>query len=178
MNRALQAEMSVHLGYESGDRAGWGSGNNRNGASAKTVLTDAGAIPVAVPRDRNATFDPKLIPKHQRRLNGFNDLVISLVSRGLSTRDVQAHIEDVYQTSISPELVSTITDAVLPELREWQTRPLDAVYPIVYLDAIVVKVRVDAHVVNRPVYIALGIDLEGAKHVLGMWIGKGDEGSK
>jgi putative transposase len=178
MNRAMQAELTDHLGYETGDRAGRGSGNNRNGTTPKTVLTDAGAIPVAVPRDRNGDFEPQLVPKHQRRLNGFNDIIISLVARGMSTRDVQAHIADAYQVDISPELVSKITDAILPELRAWQSRPLDAVYPIMYLDAIVVKVRADSHVVNRPVYIALGIDTDGCKHVLGLWLGKGDEGAK
>ena len=178
MNRAMQTELTDHLGYEAGDPAGRGSGNNRNGTSSKTVLTDAGAVPVSVPRDRNGDFEPRLIPKHQRRLNGFNDIVISLVARGMSTRDVQAHIADAYQVEISPELVSKITDAVLPELRAWQSRPLDTVYPIVYLDAIVVKVRADSHVVNRPVYIALGVDLDGRKHVLGLWLGKGDEGAK
>jgi len=178
MNRAMQAELTHHMGYEPGDPAGWGSGNNRNGSSAKTVPTDAGSIPVMVPRDRNGTFEPKLIPKHQRRLNGFNDLIISLIARGMTTRDVQAHIADVYQVEISPELVSTITDSILPELRAWQSRPLEGMYPIIYLDAIVVKVRTDAHVINRPVYVALGIDLEGAKHVLGLWMGKGDEGAK
>jgi putative transposase len=178
MNRAMQAELTDHLGYEAGDPAGRGSGNNRNGTSPKTVLTDAGAIPVLVPRDRNGEFEPQLIPKHQRRLNGFNDIIISLVARGMSTRDVQAHIADAYQVEISPELVSKITDAVLPELRAWQSRPLDSVYPIMYLDAIVVKVRADSSVVNRPVYIALGIDTDGRKHVLGLWLGKGDEGAK
>lgn len=178
MNRAMQTELTDHLGYEAGDPAGRGSGNNRNGTSPKTVLTDVGAVPVQVPRDRNGEFEPKLIPKHQRRLNGFNDIVISLVARGMSTRDVQAHIADAYQVEISAELVSKITDAVLPELRAWQSRPLDSMYPIVYLDAIVVKVRADSHVVNRPVYIAMGIDLDGAKHVLGLWLGNGGEGAK
>ncbi len=178
INRAMQAELTDHLGYETGDRAGHGSGNNRNGTTPKTVLTDAGAIPVSVPRDRNGEFEPQLVPKHQRRLNGFNDIIISLVARGMSTRDVQAHIADAYQVEISPELVSKITDAVIPELRAWQSRPLDAVYPIMYLDAIVVKVRADSGVVNRPVYIALGIDTDGRKHVLGLWMGKGDEGAK
>jgi putative transposase len=178
MNRAMQVELTDHLGYEAGDPAGRGSGNNRNGTSPKTVLTDAGAIPVLVPRDRNGEFEPQLIPKHQRRLNGFNDIIISLVASGMSTRDVQAHLAVAYQVDISPELVSKITDAVLPELRAWQSRPLDAVYPIMYLDAIVVKVRADSGVVNRPVYIALAIDTDGRKHVLGLWIGKGDEGAK
>lgn len=178
MNRAMQAELTDHLGYEAGDPAGHGSGNNRNGSSPKRVLTDAGAVPVKIPRDRNGEFEPKLVPKHQRRLNGFNDIVISLVAKGMSTRDVRSHIAEAYQVEISPELVSKITDAVLPELRSWQSRPLDAVYPIVYLDAVVVKVRADSHVVNRPVYIAMGVDLDGAKHVLGMWLGNGGEGAK
>lgn len=178
MNRALEAERSDHLGYEAGDPAGRGADNIRNGYSDKTVLTDAGAVPVRVPRDRNGTFEPKLVPKHQRRLNGFNDIVISLVARGMTTRDIQAHLADAYQVDISPELISKITDAVLPELREWQSRPLDAVYPVMYLDAIVVKVRTDGRVTNRPVYVALGVDLDGAKHVLGLWLGKGDEGAK
>ena len=178
MNLAMDAERTDHLGYEHGDRAGWGSGNSRNGTSPKTVITDAGAVPVEVPRDRNGTFEPKLVGKHQRRLEGFNDIVIGLVSRGMTTRDVQSQLREAYQVDISPELVSKITDGVLPELRAWQSRPLDAVYPIMYLDAIVVKVRSDHVVVNRPVYISLGIDLEGRKHVLGLWMGKGDEGSK
>ena len=178
MNRALEAEMTDHLGYEHGDSAGHGSGNNRNGTSPKQVLTDAGAVPVSVPRDRLGAFEPKLVPKHVRRLDGFNDIVISLVSRGMTTRDVRAHIADAYKVEISPELVSKITDAVIPELRAWQSRPLDPMYPILYLDAIVVKVRTDGRVTNRPVYIAMAVDLDGAKHVLGLWLGTGDEGSK
>ena len=178
MNRAMEAELTDHLGYEPGDLAGHGSGNNRNGTSPKTVLTDAGAIPVKVPRDRNGEFEPKLVPKHARRLEGFNDIVLSLISRGMTTRDVKAHLAAVYKVDISPELISKITDAVLPELREWQARPLDAMYPIMYLDAIVVKVRTDGRVTNRPVYIAMGIDLDGCKHVLGLWLGAGDEGAK
>ena len=168
MNRAMEAELTDHLGYEHGDLAGYGSGNNRNGTSPKTVLTDAGAVPVKVPRDRNGEFEPKLVPKHVRRLEGFNDIVLSLVSRGMTTRDVQAHLGAVCSVDISPELISKITDAVLPELRAWQSRPLDALYPVMYLDAIVVKVRTDGRVTNRPVYIAMGIDLDGCKHVLGM----------
>jgi putative transposase len=178
MNRALETEMTHHLGSEKGDPAGWGSGNNRNGGYEKNVLTDAGGIPVRVPRDRDSSFEPALIPKHKRRLSGFNDLVIGLVARGMSTRDVQAHIADVYQVDISAELVSKITDAIVPELTEWQNRPLDPVYPILYLDAIVVKVRTDGRVRNRPVYIALAVDLDGRKQVLGLWLGSGDEGSK
>lgn len=178
MNRALEAEMTEHLGYERGDPAGWGSGNHRNGGYPKTVLTDAGGIPIRVPRDREGSFAPQLVPKYQRRLGGFNDLVCGLLARGMTVRDIQAHIAEVYQVEISPELVSRITDAVLPELTEWQSRPLDPVYPILYLDAIVIKVRTDGRVRNRPVYLALGLDLEGRKHVLGMWLGQGDEGAK
>ena len=178
LNRAMAVELTEHLGYEQGDRAGWGSGNSRNGTTPKTVLTDAGPVPVAVPRDREGSFEPKLVGKHQRRLNGFNDIVIGLVARGVSTRDVASHIREAYGAEVSAELISKITDAVLPELRAWQSRPLDAVYPIMYLDAIVVKVRSEHVVANRPVYLAMGIDTEGRKHVLGMWLGKGGEGSK
>lgn len=178
MNRALETEMTHHLGYEKGDTSGWGSGNVRNGSYPKTVLTDAGGIPIEVPRDRNSSFEPALIPKRERRLSGFNDLVVGLVSRGMTTRDVQAHVAEVYQVEISPELVSKITDAILPELREWQNRPLDPTYPILYLDAIVVKVRSDGQVRNRPVYIALAVDLDGRKQVLGLWLGSGNEGAK
>jgi len=178
LSRGLEVEMTDHLGYERGDAAGWGSGNNRNGSYPKTVQTDAGTVPVEMPRDRNASFEPRLIPKHQRRLQGFNQLVISLVARGMTVRDTQAHLQEVYGVEVSPELISRVTDAILPELRAWQQRPLDAVYPILYLDAVVVKVRSDHVVVNRPVYIALAVDIDGQKHVLGIWLGKGDEGAK
>lgn len=177
MERALDVERSDHLGYERGDPAGRGSGNSRNGTSPKTVLTDAGAIPLEIPRDRNGTFGPALVPKHERRLEGFNEMVCSLVARGLSVRDTIGHLYETYGVEISPELVSKITDAVLPELREWQSRPLDAVYPIMYLDAIVVKVRADHQVVNKAVHLALGVDVDGYKHVLGMWIQR-EEGAK
>ena len=178
LSRGLEVEMSEHLGYEKGDPAGWGSGNNRNGSYDKTVHTDAGSVPVEMPRDRDSSFEPRLIPKHQRRLSGFNELVISLVARGMTVRDTREHLAEIYGVDVSPELISKVTDAIIPELRAWQSRPLDPVYPIMYLDAIVVKVRTDHVVVNRPVYIAMAIDLEGAKHVLGLWLGKGDEGAK
>jgi len=177
MNRAMDVELTDHLGYERGDPGGRGSGNNRNGSYPKTVLTDAGAVAVAVPRDRNGEFEPQLVPKHQRRLKGFNDLVIGLVARGMTVRDVQAHLRDVYRVEVSPELISRVTDAVLPELRAWQNRPLDAVYPIVYLDAIVVKVRTDHVVVNKACHIAMGVDVDGRKHVLGLWLQR-EEGAK
>lgn len=178
LSRGLEVEMTDHLGYEKGDPAGWGSGNNRNGSYEKSVQTDAGSVPVVMPRDRDSSFEPKLIPKHARRLSGFNELVISLVARGMTVRDTQAHLAEIYGVDVSPELISKVTDAIIPELRAWQSRPLDPVYPIMYLDAIVVKVRTDHVVVNRPVYIAMAIDLEGAKHVLGLWLGKGNEGAK
>lgn len=178
MNRSLETEMTDLLGYERGDPAGEGSGNNRNGYYDKTVLTDAGAIPLRVPRDRNGEFEPKLVPKHQRRLGGFNDMICGLMSRGMSTRDICDQLAETYDVTISPELVSKITDAIMPEVRAWQSRPLDACYPIVYMDAIVVKVRTDGRVINRPCYLALGVDLAGEKHVLGMWLGDGNEGAK
>jgi putative transposase len=178
LSRGLNVEMTDHLGYEKGDPEGWGSGNNRNGSYPKTVQTDAGTVGVEMPRDRNASFEPRLIPKHQRRLSGFNELVISLVARGMTVRDTQAHLQEIYGVEVSPELISRVTDAILPELRAWQQRPLDAVYPVLYLDAIVVKVRSDHMVVNRPVYIAMAIDVDGQKHILGLWLGKGDEGAK
>lgn len=178
MNRALDAELTDQLGYDKGDTAGWGSGNNRNGHSDKTVLTDAGAVPVRVPRDRNGEFEPQLIPKHARRIGGFNDLICGLLGRGMSNRDICAQMADTYGVEMSPSLVSTVTDAIMPEVREWQQRTLDAVYPIVYMDAIVVKVRTDGRVINRPCYLAMGINLDGEKDVLGMWLGDGDEGAK
>ncbi len=174
MNRAMDAELTHELGYGRGDPSGWGSGNNRNGTSPKTVLTDAGAVPVAVPRDRNGDFEPKLVAKPQRRIAGFNELVIGLVARGMTTREVTAHLREVYGVAGSAELISKITDAVIPELRARQSRPPDAVYPIMYLDAIVVKVRTDWHVVNRPCYIAMGVDVDGAKHMPGLWLGEGN----
>ena len=128
---------------------------------------------IATPRSNRS-----LIPKHQRRLRGFNELVISLVARGMTTRDTRAHLQEIYGVEVSAELISKVTDAIVPELRAWQQRPLDAVYPILYLDAIVVKVRTDHVVVNRPVYIAMAVDVDGRKHVLGLWLGKGDEGAK
>ena len=178
MNRALEAEMTHHLGYEKGDQAGWGSGNNRNGHSAKNVKTDAGNIPVTVPRDRQGTFDPVVVPKHSRRLEGFNNLVCGLLSRGVTTRDICSQLRDTYGVEISAGQVSVISDAILPELQEWRTRALDPIYPILYLDAIIVKIRTDGKVINRPCYLGLGINLEGEKHVLGMWLGDGGEGSK
>lgn len=177
LERALDEELTDHLGYERGDPAGRGSGNSRNGTTPKTVLTDAGAVDLAVPRDRAGSFDPKLVPKGARRLEGFNDMVISLVAHGMTTRDVASHVEGIYGVPISPELVSKITDAVWDELIEWQNRPLDRMYPILYVDAIVVRVRDGGVVRRRPAYLGVGVDVEGRKHILGVWLGDGGEGA-
>jgi transposase-like protein len=170
LERALAEEMTGHLGYEKHDPAGRGSGNSRNGTSPKTVLTDVGAVDLAVPRDRSGTFEPKIVRKGQTRLDGFNDRILALYARGMTTRDIRAHLRQMYDVDISPDLISRVTDGVLEELAEWQSRPLDAVYPVVFIDALMVKIR-DGVVSNRPVYLAIGIDCEGAKQVLGLWVG-------
>ena len=149
LDRAMDEELTDHLGYERGDAGGRGSGNNRNGTSAKTVLTEVGAVDLAVPRDRNGTFDPHIVPKHARRLEGFNANIVHLYARGLSTRDIRRELARMYGIEVSPELISRVTDGVVDELNEWQARPLDAVYPIVYIDALVVKVRSQGTVTNR-----------------------------
>lgn len=171
LERALDEELTAHLGYERGDPGGRGSGNSRNGASPKTVLTEAGSVRVAVPRDRAGTFDPKIIPKGSRRLEGFNDAILSMVGRGMTMRDVQAHLADIYGVDVSPELISKVTDAVWDELVEWQNRPLDPLYPVLYVDALAIKIRDGGVVVRRHAYLAVGIDVAGHKHILGVWIG-------
>jgi len=178
IERGLSEELTEHLGYEPGDPAGRGSGNNRNGTSAKTVLTDIGAIGLDIPRDRNGTFDPQLVPKHARRLEGFNQNIVHLYARGLSTRDIRRELARMYGVEVSPALISRVTDGIVDELNEWQVRPLDAVYPILYIDALVVKVRTQGTVVNRAAYLAVGVDVDGRKHVLGVWLGDGGEGAK
>ena len=170
LERALAEEMTGHLGYEKHDPAGRGSGNSRNGTTGKTVLTDAGAVDLAVPRDRNGTFEPQIVRKAQTRLEGFNDRIIALYARGMTTRDIRAHLREMYDVDVSPDLISRVTDGVLEELAEWQSRPLDAVYPVIFIDALMIKVR-DGVVTNRPVYLAIGIDCDGAKQVLGLWVG-------
>jgi transposase-like protein len=170
LERALAEEMTGHLGYEKHDPAGRGSGNSRNGMTPKTVLTDVGAVDLAVPRDRNGTFEPQIVRKGQTRLEGFNERIIALYARGMTTRDIRAHLREMYDVEVSPDLISRVTDGVLEELAEWQSRPLDRVYPVVFIDALMVKVR-DGVVTNRPVYLAIGIDCEGAKQVLGLWVG-------
>lgn len=177
MERALGAELTHHLGYEKGDAAGRGSGNNRNGHSSKTVLSEEGELELSIPRDRAGTFEPQLIPKGMTRLDGFDGKVISLYARGLTVREIQGHLKELYGTDVSPDLISRVTDAVLDEVKEWQSRALDTLYPIVFFDALRVKIRDEGLVRNKAVYVALALDVEGHKHVLGLWIEQ-TEGAK
>lgn len=178
LQAALDAEMSHHLGYDKHDRAGHGSGNSRNGSTPKTVTTEIGQVTVDVPRDRAGTFDPQIVPKYQRRLAGFDEAVISLYGKGVTTGDIADHLAEVYDTSVSRDLVSTVTAKVSTQMKEWAARPLDPVYPVIIIDAIVLKVR-EGTVANRPVYVAMGVNLDGFRDVLGMWVGpSGGEGAK
>ena len=177
IERALGAEMDDHLGYVKGDPAGNGSGNSRNGSYGKTVTTTAGPVRIAVPRDRNSTFEPQIVPKRQRRVGQVDDMILSLYARGMTTRDIQAHLAEVYGTEVSPALISNITDVVAEEITAWQTRPLDSFYPIVYIDALVVKVRDGGTVDNKAAHLVTGVDIDGFKHVLGIWLAAA-EGAK
>lgn len=177
LERALQAEMTVHLGHEKNGAITSLGGNTRNGKSSKTIKGEFGKLPIEVPRDRDSSFEPVIIPKGQTRFTGFDDKIISLYSRGMTTREIQGHLEDIYGVDVSPSLISTVTDAVADEVKIWQNRPLDAVYPIVYMDAIRVKVRDSGHVLNKAVYLAIGITMDGVKEVLGMWVAQ-NEGAK
>lgn len=178
LERALDEELTDHLGYERGDPAGRGSGNSRNGTTPKRVLTELGAVDLEVPRDRNASFEPTIVPKGTTRLPRFNEAIIGLYAGGMTTRDIKKALKRLYGVDVSPDLISRVTDGVVEELREWQNRPLDAVYPIMYIDALVIKVRTGGTVVNRPAYLAVGVDVAGRKHVLGVWLGDGGEGAK
>jgi transposase-like protein len=177
LQRALEAEMTEHLGYEKNSAAGDNSGNSRNGHTEKTVLMENQEAPIEVPRDRNSTFEPIIIPKHEKRSPLFNDQIISMYSFGMTDRDIKAHLEKVYNVEVSPDLISRVTNAVLEEVREWQNRPLEKSYAIVYLDALSVKSREDGKSVNKSVYVALGVNFEGQKEVLGLWIAQ-SEGAK
>lgn len=177
IERALGAELSEHLGYEKGDPAGRGSGNSRNGTSAKTILTEDGEIDIAVPRDRAGSFEPLLIAKGQTRFDGFDEKILSLYARGMTVREIQGHLAEFYGTEVSPDLISRVTDAVLDEVREWQTRPLDPVYPVVFFDALRVKIRDEGMVKDKAVYVALALNPDGEKEVLGLWIEQ-TEGAK
>jgi transposase-like protein len=172
---ALEGELDAHLGYARHDRAGGENGNSRNGRRAKTVLTDVGPVQIEVPRDRDASFEPRVVAKRQRRLAGVSDLVISLVAKGLTTGEVQAHLAEIYDIEVSRETISNITDRVLDGLAEWQNRPLDVVYPVIFIDVINVKIR-DGNVANRPIYTALAVTCDGERDVLGLWAGEHGDG--
>ena len=177
LERAMAAELTEHVGYEKHDPVGNNSGNSRNGRSAKTIKGSFGRMPLAVPRDRNGTFEPQIIEKHQTRFTGFDENIISLYSRGLTTREIQEHLEEIYHVEVSPALISNVTEEVMEEVRAWQNRQLEAVYPIMYLDAIQFKVRDGGHIKNKAVYLAIGIGMNGLKEVLGLWIAQ-TEGAK
>jgi transposase-like protein len=178
LQRGLEVELSEHLGYERHAVEGRGSGNSRNGSYPKTVTTEVGEVEVLMPRDRAGTFEPVTVPKHQRRLDGLTGNVISLYAKGMTTGDIQAHLAEIYDTDISRETISKITDAIVDDMVAWQNRPLDPIYAVLLIDAIVIKVR-SSQVANRPVYVAIGVNLDGERDVLGLWLGpSGGEGAK
>lgn len=177
LEAALEGEITDHLGYDKGDPAGRDGGNSRNGTRAKTVVTEIGPVEISVPRDRAATLEPKIVAKRQRRLSGVEDMVISLSAKGLTTGEISAHLAEVYGAEVSRSTISTITDKVVEGMAEWQNRPLDPVYPVVFLDAVHVKLR-DGKVANRPIYVALAVTIEGTRDILGLWAGDGGEGAK
>jgi putative transposase len=177
LERAMAAEMTEHVGYDKHDAAGNNSGNSRNGKSAKTIKGTCGELALETPRDRNGTFEPQIIEKHQTRFTGFDKNILSLYSRGLSTREIQQHLEEIYGVEVTAGLISIVTDEVLDEVKTWQNRQLDEVYPIMYLDAIQFKVRDNGHVRNKAIYLAIGVTIEGYKEVLGLWIAQ-TEGAK
>jgi putative transposase len=175
LESSLQGEMDAHLGYAKHDPAGRDSGNSRNGTRAKTVLTTAGPVEVEVPRDRDGSFEPQMVRKRQRRLGGIDGIVLSLSAKGLTTGEISAHLAEVYGTRVCKDTVSTITDRVLEGMAEWQNRPLDPVYPVIFIDAIRVKIR-DGQVANRPLYLALGVTVNGERDILGLWAGEHGDG--
>jgi putative transposase len=177
LERALQAEMTSHLGYEAGDPAGRGTSNSRNGRTTKTVSTVNGPIGLSVPRDRNGSFEPAIVPKRARRVGNIDDMILSLYSRGMTTRDIEAHLLEVYGVNASRELISNVTDVVVDEIKAWQSRPLDEVYPILYIDGIRIRVKDNGVVTTKVAYLAIGVDVEGRKHALGCWIADA-EGAK
>jgi putative transposase len=177
LETALQAEITEHLGYDKHDPAGRDRGNSRNGTRSKTVLTEVGPVEIDVPRDRDGSFEPAIVRKRQRRLDGIDQIVLSLTARGLTTGEVAAHLAEVYGATVSRDTISRITDAVVEAMIEWQNRPLDRVYPVLFIDAIVVKIR-DGQVTNRPIYVAIGVTVNGERDILGLWAGDGGEGAK
>jgi putative transposase len=177
IERALDAELTQHLGYEKHDPAGYHSGNSRTGASAKPVQGEFGEITIETPRDRNASFEPQILKKHQKRFDGFDDKILSMYARGMTTREIQGHLEEMYGVEVSPTLISEVTDGVMEEVKAWQNRPLEPLYAILYLDALYVKMRHEGRVENRAVYVCIGVDMDGRKDVLGLWT-SGNEGAK
>ena len=177
LNKVLEAEMDIHLGYKKNSNEGDNSGNSRNGYSKKTVLTQDQKVELNIPRDRNSEFEPEIVPKYSKRLPLFNDQIISLYSRGMTTRDIQAHLNEIYGVDVSPELISKVTDAVLEDVKSWRIRTLDSIYPIVYLDALCIKSRQNGKNENKALYLALGINMEGRKEVLGFYLSE-NEGAK
>ncbi len=177
LESALEAEMTEHLGYEAHDPAGHHSGNSRNGTRTKTVLTDIGPVELDVPRDRAGSFEPVIVPKRVRRLGGVDAMVCSLSAKGLTHGEISAHLGEIYGAKVSKETVTRITDAVMEGMTAWQNRPLDRVYPVIFIDAIVVKIR-EGQVANRPIYVAIGVTVDGERDILGLWAGEGGEGAK
>jgi putative transposase len=177
VERMLAGELNHHLGYEKHEPAGYGTGNSRNGTSRKTLKGEAGEMTIEVPRDRNGTFEPKLIEKHQTRFEGFDEKILSMYALGMTVRDIQGHLHDMYGVEISAGLISEVTDSIQEEVRLWQDRPLEELYPIMYLDAMMVRMRHEGKVENRAVFTAIGINVEGRKSVLGLWV-NGNEGAK
>jgi len=177
IERALNAEMSHHLGYEAGQGKPEGATNHRNGSSAKTVITDTVSVRIEVPREREGSFEPQLIGKHERRLTGFDDKIIAMYARGMTVREIQAFLAEMYAVDVSPDLISSVTDAVMSEVTTWQARPLEAMYPVVFFDALRVKIRENGVVRNKAVYLALGVLADGTRDILGIWI-ENTEGAK
>jgi transposase-like protein len=177
LETALEEELSAHLGYDKHDPAGRKGENSRNGTRAKTVLTEIGPVTIEVPRDRDGTFEPMIVRKRQRRLGGVDQIVLSLTARGLTTGEVSAHLAEVYGASVGKDQVSRITEAVVEQMNKWQNRPLDRVYPVIFIDAIVVKVR-DGQVTNKPFYVVIAVTTAGERDILGIWAGDGGEGAK
>jgi len=173
----LEGEMDGHLGYAKHTVEGRDGGNSRNGVRTKTVITDVGPVEIDVPRDRDGTFEPAIVRKHQRRLGGVDDMVLSLSAKGLTTGEISAHLAEVYGASVSKDTISAITDRVIGEIVDWQSRPLDAVYPVMFIDAIFIKIR-DGQVANRPIYVAIGVTVDGERDIVGLWAGQGGEGAK
>ncbi len=177
IERCLETELEAHFGYPKHGRREISTGNARNGSSRKKLKGTQGEIEIAIPRDRQTSFEPQLVQKHQTRLEGFEDKILTLSARGMTTRDIQAQVQDLYGVEVSPTFISNITETVMDEVRHWQNRPLDSVYPIVSVDCLVVKVRENQRVLNKAIYLALGVDMDGQKELLGMWIAQ-NEGAK